>query len=212
MFADELTKYLGKSRSEHRPTEIKRVGDSGRTPVFIDGDKSQLAKSPQAVIAVVHDHLGRGIGDFAYDGAEGIAERKIGSLNVVIKVYRVTKQGNIGSLVASYQPETPSEWHRDPIKKDWLNVIDLMPTRKSFSFDEAQALAKLIEHGAMAPEAENEIIPLLRLGGKVCFIGSGAKPTVAEVGPSKTVNVFQAQEPEDLDDPNRVKRRRSSYQ
>ena len=204
-FVLELAKYLGKKRSELKPSEVKHIGDYGRTPVFIEdaGD--------EAIVAVVHDRLGKNTADFAYDGALGISKHKIGSLNMVINFYRVTKQGNIGSVIASFQSGSPSEWHRNFADRDWARVIELMPSRKSFSFKEDEVKTMLMERGATPDEAENELIPLLRLGGKVCFIGSGEKPTVAEVVPNERVRVFLAEKPEDLDEPKKNKRSRPVF-
>ncbi len=203
-FAETVAKFLGRTEAQIRPSERKDIGLEARTPTFVEGAGGG---DNEVLIAVVNDLIPNGGNDeFAADGAVGVSKKKDGERTIVIRVYSVSREGNVGSLIASFQPKDPSEWHEE--NKDWAGVRALMPTRPCFSFGEKEAIDEMINHGATDDEARR-IVPLLRLGGKACFKGIGDKIVAAEVKPGGKIEVFEPEEPLDLDaSPEDDRRRR----
>ena len=198
-FVVELTKYLGKAGLSVPPSEKRRIGDSGRTPIFIEepGDK--------VLIAVVNDRIRPGApSDFIPDGEMGFAKRKEAAQPLIIKVYAVEKVGNIGTVIALFQPEDEELWHKEDAP--WGRMQDLLPTRECFVFDESDMVTRLMEAGATDSEAR-QLVPLLRHGGKIGFVGRGRRVVIAEITAENKYRVFQAGSRVDLDNAPKQDRR-----
>ena len=193
----EVAKYLGRQGETMPPSEKKRVGDSGRTPVFIE------SSGDTATIVIVDDR--RRTSDipdeFAPDGAAGVATKKSLDHEIVIRVYEVEKTGNVGSVIALFQPK--DVWK--DVDKVTRALQDLLPSRECYMFDESKLLTELMEAGAPDTDAR-KLVPILRHGGKVCFAGAGNTLKCAEVLGEGKHRVFTPDLPEDLDAP--VKKRK----
>ena len=180
-FITQLKGYLGKSREEIRPSEMKHIGDHGNTPVFIE------SASDQVEIAVILEKPPAGVSGgedaFVHDGETTILPLKIGELSVHVKVYRVSKPlgESVGTLIALFQPG------------DWSEVDDFLPTRECYEFDDAKMIGELMEWGLEEDDAQR-IARQVHFGGKAYFLGAGAKPTVVQMIAPGRWDIFDPEE------------------
>ena len=128
-FVVDLKGYVQKSRRKIRPSEKEGIGDHGFTPTFIE------APQGSAFIAVIMDsipvRLGKGSNTFVHDGEVGVSAPSMAEQTLFIKVYRVEKEENIGTLVALFQPGD---------SKHWDMVEDFLPSRECFDFDDERMI------------------------------------------------------------------------
>ena len=192
-FLEKVMELLGKPEDELRPSEKNRpLGYRGRTPIFI----KQAQKS--ALFAVVMDDIPAEVGSalsdptevFVPDGEMGVAKPAVSlGYNLFIKMYRVDKKGNIGTLIALFQPKGKAYQHK---------VEEYLPSRECFRFNDQQMITKLMAAGATHQEA-TRLARQLHLGGKAVFVGRDEKPFAAEITGQNRYRIFEPPEPEDLD-------------
>ena len=168
-FIVDLKGYVQKPRGKIAPSEKERIGDHGFTPTFIESTQDS------ALIAVVMDkipaRLGKGPNTFVRDGEVGISTPSMEEQALFIKVYRVEKDENIGTLVALFQPS-------DPKREDM--VEDFLPSRECFDFNDDLMKTDLMAAGAVHEEAVR-LVEQVHYGGKAYFLGVDNKPAVVEV-------------------------------
>ena len=207
-FYVDMKKHMSAPEDRRPSQQRKAYGRKGRTPLFIPGG------GDDAVFAVMMDDLPSEVSEststalerFIPDGEDAVAETNISDRKLFMKIYRVTKSGNIGTLVALFQPE--------PENLRGM-VTNFLPLRVCFPFNDAAAISledDLMKKGVPSDEARH-IITQLRLGGKAVFLGLGSRLTAVEMTALDKWKIFEVEQPIDLDKPReeqgagRVRRR-----
>ncbi len=171
------------------PPSVRRqpFGERSHSPYFVPEDRGD-----KGLIALVMDDVPREIADrpaeemFVHDGEVFYSKEKLGDQVLFIKIYEITREGNIGSVIALFQPQDPEHWDI---------VEDYLPTQPCFHFEEKEMKNLLLQGGATVEESEN-LLRQLRLGGKAYFIGKSKEPKVVEMTGPKDAKTFSPEAPD----------------
>jgi len=202
-----LKERMGTPIEDLTPRERKLpFGRKGKTPLFIPSSGAS-----GATIAVMWEELPEAVKErttgpvdrFLPDGEIAVAETHISDHELYMKVYEVKKQGNIGTLVALFEP--------DPAKvpKEVLSLRNFMPLRICFPINETRS--KEIETDLMAKgvptDQAQQLIGQLRMCGKAVFTGLGKKRMAIEMTGIGKWRIYEIPTPINLEEPEKKEER-----
>ena len=224
-FLNMMKERLAHPETEVPPSEQRRpMGERNRSPIFI-----QQPGGTEALIGVVFDNVPDELKDlntqnmFVHDGEIYYAKESISDRALFIKIYRVKREGNLGTLIALFQPgdarisqAIPKLWSAgdsDRALEEILRskiatnisdaqelltfselMVSFMPTQTCYRFDRGQMVGQLMTQGTTNEEARG-IVPQLELAGKAYFLGRNKKPAVVEITGDNKWQIFEPSEP-----------------
>lgn len=201
-FLKKMKERLADPKMDIPPSVQKQpFGERSFTPYFVPEERGE-----KALIAVVMDKVPPEIANkppekmYVNDGEVFYSREQLGDQVLFIKIYEVPRIGNIGSVIALFQPQDPQYW--DVVK-------DYLPTQPCFHFDEKLLENRLIQAGATFEETES-LIRQVRLGGEAYFIGRRKEPQVVEMTRPNEWNILTPKAP-DIETMQRDMSRGSTY-
>lgn len=202
MFLGKIKERLANPDMDITPSMQKQpFAEHSHTPNFVEETRGQ-----QALVAVIMDKVPKSLQDlppndmYVHDGEVYYSKEQIGDQILFVKIYEAQREGNIGTVIALFQPKNPKEWDK---------VLEYLPTRQCFKFNEETMKTRLTQAGAVLEERES-IVRQLKLAGKAYFIGMEKQPKVVMItGPDKWV-IFDPKEP-DIEAQNRNRGRGQLY-
>lgn len=200
-FYERLKKRMAVDPDSIPPSEKRKpFGRKGRTPLFIPGSSGGAA-----TVAVMWDKLPDIIQQrtdeadkrFVPDGEVAVAETHISDHELFMKIYQVEKTGNVGALVALFEP------NRERVSKGELDLREFMPLRVCYPLDENRTRkiqTDLMKNG-VAADRSAKLIDQLRMCGKAVFRGLGDEPMAIEMTGIGKWRIFSLPTPINLEKP-----------